>query len=106
MRWQIFIEIVENRDLSRNKDDFRFFFEAKSSYILTQKILYLVSNSVKYIICRMTYLYITMYVLYICIVCIYVLYVYMYELCYDRVHDNGSDFSPKSKILKVKFLNK
>ena len=25
---------------------------------------------------------------------------------YDRVHDNGSDFWPKSKIMKVKFLNK
>ena len=31
--WQILNEIVENQDLYRNKDDFRFFF-TKSSYIL------------------------------------------------------------------------
>ena len=48
-------EIVENQDLYRNKDDFRFFFLTKSSYILIQNILYFVSNSVKCIICRMTY---------------------------------------------------
>ena len=28
------------------------------------------------------------------------------RITYDRVHDNSSDFWPKSKILKVKLLNK
>ena len=48
------LNIVENQDLYRNKDDLRFFFQTKSSYILILKILYFVSNSVKCIICRMT----------------------------------------------------
>ena len=43
------LKIVENQDLYRNKDDIPFFL-TKSSYIL-----YLVSNSVKCIICRMNY---------------------------------------------------
>ena len=30
--WQIFNEIVENQDLYRNKDDFRFFFNKKFLY--------------------------------------------------------------------------
>ena len=28
------LKIVENKDLHRNKDEFRFFFKTKSSYIL------------------------------------------------------------------------
>ena len=48
------LKTVENQDLYRNKDEFRFFLQIISSYILILKILYLVSKSVKCIIRRMT----------------------------------------------------
>ena len=48
------LKIVENQDLYRNKDDFRFYL-TKNSYIFIQNISYFVTNSVKCILCRMTY---------------------------------------------------
>ena len=36
----------------------------------------------------------------------HILITYSKTYPYDRVHDNGSDFWPKSQILKENFLNK
>ena len=43
----ILAEIVENKDLYRNKEDFWKHFKQKKLYFLTKKILYFISKSAK-----------------------------------------------------------
>ena len=59
------LNFLENQDLYRNKDDFRFFFNKKFLYFDLKYFIFF-NNSVKCIVCRMTYNIITISIIIVC----------------------------------------